>query len=185
MSKYSVVFHPSKTVIETVKILKEELHTRIGWYPSKNSLAHITICEFEHELDTYKIIKAKISNYCRYQNTFEVQFNSFGNYSNGAFFIAAAIESKTKLVEIMKQIPKEIKYRVSHKSIEPHISIGRQLSEEQLKIAYTLFEEIDLNFTCEGITIRIFNLERKQYDVLEIIPFEGEIAPIKQDWTLF
>lgn len=185
MSKYSIVFQTSETVIETVKVFKEELYARIGWYPSKNSLAHITICEFEHDMATYEIIKAKISNYCRYQNTFEVQFNSFGNYTNGAFFIAPELESKAKMVAIMKEIPKEIKFPVSHKSVDPHISIGRKLSEEQLKIAYTLVEEIDLNFCCEGITIRIFNTERKQYDVLETIPFKGEIAPTKQNWTLF
>lgn len=185
MSKYSVIFHPSETVIETVKGLKEELYTRIGWYPSKNSLAHITICEFEHELATYEIIKNKISNYCRYQNTFEVSFNAFANYPNGAFFIVPEVESKAKMVEIMKEIPKEIKFSVSHKSVDPHISIGRKLNEEQLKIAYTLFEEIDINFSCQGITIRIFNTKRKQYDVLETIPFKGEIAPTKEVWTLF
>ena len=47
MAKYSVVFNPSETVIETVKELKEQLSTKIGWFPSKNSLAHITICEFD------------------------------------------------------------------------------------------------------------------------------------------
>ena len=85
----------------------------------------------------------------------------------------------------MKEIPKQIQFPVNHKSSEPHISIGRQLSAEQLKEAYNMFQEINLNFTCEGITIRVFNPERKQYDVLETIPFKGEISPIKDDWTLF
>ena len=185
MTKYSVVFHPSETVIEAVKELKEQLSAKIGWFPSKNSLAHVTICEFEYDLATYENIKVRIANYCRYQNPFEVRFNAFGNYTNGAFYISPDTESKTKMAEIMKGIPKQIQFPVNHKSSEPHISIGRKLTEDQLKIAYSLFDSVDLNFNCEGITIRIFNPERKQYDVLETIPFKGEISPIKDDWTLF
>lgn len=185
MAKYSVVFHPSEAVIETVKELKEQLSTKIGWYPSKNSLAHVTICEFEYDLNTYENIKARIANYCRYQIPFNVTFNAFGNYTNGAFFIAPNSESKTKMGEIMTEIPKQIQFPVSHKSSEPHISIGRQLTEAQLKIAYYLFDSVNLNFICNGITIRIFNTDRKQYDVLETIPFLSELEPEKEQLTLF
>ena len=185
MSKYSVVFHPSETVIEAVKELKEQLSTKIGWFPSKNSLAHITICEFDYELATYENIKSRITTFCSYQNPFDVTFNAFENFTNGAFFIAPDTESKNKMAEIMKDIPKQIQFPVSHKSSEPHISIGRQLSAEQLKEAYNLFQKINLNFTCEGITIRIFNPDRKQYDVLETIPFLSEMEPEKEQLTLF
>lgn len=185
MTKYSVVFHPSETVIEAVKQLKEQLSAKIGWFPSKNSLAHVTICEFEYEPAIYENIKSRIATYCRYQNPFEVTFTSFENYTNGAFFIAPNAESKTKMANIMKEIQKQIQFPVSHKSLEPHISIGRQLNETQLKIAHSLFKEINLSFICDGITMRVFNPKRKQYDVFEPIPFKGEITPMKEDWTLF
>ena len=185
MAKYSIVFHPSETVIKAVNELKEQLSSKIGWFPSKNSIAHITICEFDYELATYENIKSRITTFCRYQNPFEVRFNAFGNYTNGAFFIAPNSESKNKMAEIMKEIPKQIKFPVSHKSTEPHISIGRQLTESQLKIAYSLFDSVDLNFICEGITIRIFNPDRKQYDVLETIPFLSEMETEKKQLTLF
>jgi 2'-5' RNA ligase len=87
--------------------------------------------------------------------------------------------------DIMKEILKQIQFPVSHKSTEPHISIGRQLTESQLKIAYSLFDSVDLNFICEGITIRIFNPDRKQYDVLETIPFLSEMETEKKQLTLF
>ena len=185
MAKYSVVFHPSEIVIEAVKELKEQLSAKIGWFPSKNSLAHITICEFDCELTTYENIKSRIINYCRYQNSFEVTFNAFENYTNGAFFIAPNTESKIKMAEIMKEIPRQIQFPVNHKSSEPHISIGRQLTEAQLKIAYSSFNSVDLDFICDGITIRIFNTDRKQYDVLETIPFLSEMEPEKEQLTLF
>lgn len=96
MAKYSVVFHPSETVIEVVKELKEQLSAKIGWYPSKNSLAHVTICEFEYEDETYENIKSRIANYCRYQNPFEVTFNEFDNYTNGAFLLLPKPKVKPK-----------------------------------------------------------------------------------------
>ncbi|MCL9770397.1 2'-5' RNA ligase family protein [Flavobacterium sp. HXWNR69] len=185
MAKYSVVFQPSESVIEAVKELKEQLSAKIGWYPSKNSLAHVTICEFEYDLTTYENIKSRIANYCRYQIPFEVTFNAFEQYPNGAFFIAPDKESKSKMAAIMKEIPKQIQFPVNHKSSEPHISIGRKLTEDQIKIAYRLFDAVNLNFICIGITIRIFNPDRKQYDVLETIPFLSEIEPEKEQLTLF
>ena len=185
MAKYSVVFHPSAAVIETVREFKEQLNAKIGWYPSKNSLAHVTICEFDCDTTTYETIKNRITAYCQYQKSFAVIFNSFGNYSNGAFFIAPDAESKAKMVTIMKEIPKEIQFSVNHKSSEPHISIGRQLSSEQLQIAYSLFQKVHLEFLCNGITIRKFNPERKQYDLVETIPFTGSDATIIEKWILF
>ncbi|UGS22904.1 2'-5' RNA ligase family protein [Flavobacterium channae] len=185
MAKYSIVFHPSDAVIETVKELKQQLSDKIGWFPSKNSLAHITICEFDYDSDSYMKIAERLSNFAQYKKPFDVTFNSFNNYTNGAFFIAPEQESKLLLAEIMKEIPKIIQFPVTHKSSNPHISIGRQLKPEQLKTAYNLVSTIQLQFVCSGITIRKFNTERKQYDILETIPFESKIPPIENEWTLF
>ncbi len=49
MNKYSVVFMPDLQTIETVKQLKLLLADKIGWFNSKNSLAHFTIFEFLEE----------------------------------------------------------------------------------------------------------------------------------------
>ena len=185
MAKYSIVFHPSDAVIESVRELKQQLYDKIGKFPSKNSLAHITICEFDYGSDTYTNIAERLSIYAQYKKPFEVTFNTFDNYTNGAFFIAPDPESKTSLVKIMKEIPKVIQFPVSHKSTDPHISIGRQLNREQLITAYNLVTTIHLEFVCSGITIRKFNPERKQYDILENIPFESKIPPIENEWTLF
>lgn len=49
MTKYSVVFMPDLQTIEAVKQLKLLLADKIGWFNSKNSLAHFTIFEFLEE----------------------------------------------------------------------------------------------------------------------------------------
>lgn len=185
MAKYSVVFHPSDSVIKSVTEFKEQLCAKIGWYPSKNSLAHVTICEFDCDTPVYETIKNILTAYCHTQKSIPVVFNSFGNYSNGAFFIAPDAESKAKMVVIMKEIPKKILFSVNHKSLNPHISIGRQLSTTQLQIAYSLFQEVHLEFLCNGVTIRKFNPERKQYDTVETIPFNGSDDTFMEKWTLF
>jgi hypothetical protein len=45
--QYAIAFHPYEEIIEKVKEIKMDLATKIGWYNSKNALAHITICEFK------------------------------------------------------------------------------------------------------------------------------------------
>lgn len=43
---YSIVFQPNHEIVMQLKQYKNMLADRIGWFHSKNSLAHITIAEF-------------------------------------------------------------------------------------------------------------------------------------------
>lgn len=43
---YSLAFMPNAAIIEKVKLMKLDLANKIGWFHSKNALAHITITEF-------------------------------------------------------------------------------------------------------------------------------------------
>lgn len=53
---YSIVVYPQKGIINKVKIMKDELADRIGNYKSRNSEAHITIIEFEADLNEFFFI---------------------------------------------------------------------------------------------------------------------------------
>lgn len=77
------------------------------------------------------------------------------------------------------------RFLFKHKNPEPHISIRRQLSTAQLQIGYNLFLEVHLEFLCNGITIRKFNPEHKQYGLVETIPFTGSVDIIIEKWKLF
>jgi len=46
MSKFSVVFMPDTDSIDLVRQMKIRLSDKIGWFHSKNSMAHFTIFEF-------------------------------------------------------------------------------------------------------------------------------------------
>lgn len=74
----------------------------------------------------------------------------------------------------MKEFHQSFRYKTEIKSSEPHISIGRRLTPEQIEKAYALFEKPQLAFACDRIALRRFNPERRQFDVIEVFIFGGE-----------
>ncbi|ABQ07284.1 2'-5' RNA ligase family protein [Flavobacterium johnsoniae] len=173
---YSVVFY-SKTLVEPVKKLKDFLRSKIKWYNSCNSEAHITICEFtidESKLDSIKQKLAKISDTF---TPFQVNLDHFDSFPKaGAFFIGVNDDSKNNLVPIMKKTHETLK-PLKHKSDNPHLSIGRKLTPENLKIASELFTTIDLQFECNEIVLREFDPLVKQFFVIDSFKFGSNPEP--------
>ncbi len=181
---YSVVFY-SKTLVEPVKKLKDFLRSKIDWYNSCNSEAHITICEFtidESKLDSIKQKLAKISDTF---TPFQVNLDHFDSFPNaGAFFIGVNDDSKNHFVPIMKKIHETLK-SLKHKSDNPHLSIGRKLTPENLKIASELFTTIDLQFECNEIVLREFDPIVKQFFVIDSFKFGSNPEPEFIQGSLF
>ena len=181
---YSVVFY-SKTLVEPVKKLKDFLRSKIKWYNSCNSEAHITICEFtidESQLDSFKQKLAKISDTF---TPFQVNLDHFDSFPNaGAFFIGVTEDSKNHFVPIMKKTHETLK-PLKHKSDNPHMSIGRRLTPENLKIASELFTTIDLQFECNEIVLREFDPIVKQFFVIDAFKFGSNPEPEFVQGSLF
>lgn len=182
MKKYSVVIYPSQAVIAAIKTMKELLKTKIDWYSSCNSVAHITICEFslsESEIDK---VKQKLFKICDTFTPFQVSLDHFGAYENsGAFFIAPNENSKKELKPIMKKTQETLRSLKLKKSDDPHLSIGRKLTPENLKIASQLFTTIDLDFLCCEIVLRELDPIKKQFFVIDTYSFNGnEVAEFVQ-----
>lgn len=164
MNKYSVVFMPDLQTIEAVKQLKLLLADKIGWFNSKNSLAHFTIFEFfdddVHE-DKFCLQLERIASEI---DCFNMQCDAFDWFDNGAFYIKPNEVSSTKMTELMKQVLKEstqIKKTVSNTN--PHLSIARRLSPEKLEIAQQLFTNVNLEFAVTNLTLRKFDDSLKQF----------------------
>lgn len=170
----SVIIHPSDEILEEVRLMKESLASKIGWYHSKNSLAHITINEFETPESELKNIKRKLTLISKYLKMQDVIFNDFGTFPNGAFFLSPDENSKVYLKKTMQEVHQAFGYKTILKSSEPHISIGRKLSLEQIEIGKSLFESPNLLFTCNRLALRLFNTERKQFDIEEEYIFGNE-----------
>lgn len=177
MAKYSVVIHPSDAFIDEVKQMKALLASKIGWYNSKNSLAHLTLNEFERDESELKTIITKLTKIATYLNPQEVCFDSFATFPNGAFFLAPDAHSLVYLKKLLAAFHQKFPYPIQFKSSEPHISIGRRISPEKIAVAKALFaQNPPIRFTCNTIALRVFNTERKQFDICATFPLLGEAS---------
>ena len=184
--KYSVAIYPSQEVIDAIKTLKDYLKSKIDWYNSCNSVAHITISEFTIDESEIDKIKQKLFKVCDTFTSFGVYLDHFGSYENsGAFFIAPNDDSKTKLKPILKKTQDTLKPLSLKKSDDPHLSIGRRLTPENLKIAAQLFTAIDIDFLCCEIVLRELDPIKKQFFVIDTIPFGNNPQPELIQGSLF
>jgi len=180
MNKYSVVFMPDLQTIEVVKQLKLLLADKIGWFNSKNSLAHFTIFEFfedDAQEDKFCLQLERIASEI---DSFNMQCDAFDWFDNGAFYIKPNEVFSTKMTELMKQVVKEstqVKKTVTNTN--PHLSIARRLSPEKLETAKQLFTNVNLDFVVTTLTLRKFDENLKQFTVYKEFPLLGKPKEIQ------
>jgi len=182
---YSLVIHPSDDILILVKSMKEQLASEVGWFNSKNSVGHITICEFKATEKGLENIKNQINKICCKLSAVEVYLNEFGSFPNGAFFIAPDADSKKNLKHIMKQFNKTLLIPNMLKSDNPHLTIARRLKPENLIKANQMFNAIDLNFVCDSVILREFDENVKQFFVIDTFKFGNNPPPEIIQGTLF
>ncbi|WP_421939932.1 2'-5' RNA ligase family protein [Pedobacter sp.] len=99
------------------------------------------------------------------EQPFEVSFKGLKHYDNGAVYVAPQPDSRKHLAALMKRVLTGFPIQTDVKSTEPHISIGRKLTEEQVLLAlkklYTHF-----SFRCDTLLLRKFDKNKKQYQPL-------------------
>lgn len=184
--KYSVAIYPSQDVIDSVKTMKDYLKSKINWYNSCNSTAHITICEFTIDDSQIDSFKQKLFKTCDTFTPFPVCLDHFSFYENsGAFFIAPNEVSKNNLKPAMKKVQETLKSLKLKKSDDPHLSIGRKLTAENLKIASQLFTTIKIEFLCKQIVLRELDPVKKQFFVIDTFTFNGNAQPEFVQGSLF
>jgi len=106
MKRYSVAIYPSQQIIDLVKTMKGYLKSKIYWYNSCNSVAHITICEFEIDESQIDELKRKLHEICDTFSPFQVYLDDFSTYENGAFFITLNENSKSSFKPQIKKTQK-------------------------------------------------------------------------------
>lgn len=180
MNKYSVVFMPDLQTIEAVKQLKLLLADKIGWFNSKNSLAHFTIFEFLEEENQEDKFCLKLERIVSEIDSFKVKCDAFDWFDNGAFYIKPNTISSTKMTELMKQVLKEsTQIKKTIINTNPHLSIARKLTPEKLQTAQELFTTIDLEFIVANLTLRKFDEKLKQFIVYKEFPLLGKPKEIQ------
>lgn len=170
--KYSLAIYPSEAVIELIKSMKLDLAKEVGWFHSKNSAAHITICNFTATDEEISAIKDQLNQLSDPIESFEIHLNGFGSYPNGAFFIAPDENSNRLIIPVLTHFNESLHLRNMQINNEPHISIARRLSRQQLDIARKMFTKIDVTFLCDHIVLRKFDDNLKQYTVTDTFMFK-------------
>ena len=168
---YSLAISPPDAIISSVRSMKEQLAEKVGWFHSKNSMAHITINEFMATDTEIETIKKQLTSICDSLKPMAVYFDKYDTYPNGAFFMAPDEDSKNGLKAIMKQIHQSLRVKTLFKSNEPHMSIARKLKPEAIAAAHRLFTATDLNFLCDNLVLRRFNPNIKQFEITDHFEF--------------
>ncbi|MDH5827360.1 2'-5' RNA ligase family protein [Sphingobacterium faecium] len=184
VEQYSFVFQPCEKGIQIVKSIKENLKSKIGWFHSCHSLAHITICEYHADLETLSKIKKQVAEVLKYEGSQYVYFDTYNAFRNGAFYIAPALKSKQFLKKKMEAITKINISTLLSKCDEPHLTVGRDLNPEKLAVAVESFKAIDLDFFCSSIFLRKYNPAREQYDIIEEFKFGNFPKPPVEEGQL-
>ncbi len=184
-NKYSLAFIPDSNTIEEIKKMKLQLGDKIGWYNSKNSLAHITICEFSTTENNIEIIKKQINRKTSTYSPIEIELNGFDSYPNGAFFIKPSEDSKSELKNMMKSLTNSLTIKDMSKSSNPHLSIARKLDDQKLNTANNLFQNINLSFLCHSVFLRKFNPSIKQFEIIDSFEFKNENSSEEIQGSLF
>lgn len=177
--RYSIVVYPQRETINDVKVLKDVLWSKVGWYNSRDSEAHATIALFEANKYEFDFYISYIKDFCYAEKPNFVMFDHLiASKKNGAVVVLPNKKSEPYLNDLFKRFRQGLRYKKLMNGAAAHISIGRKLHPEDIEIAQDLFEEVSLNFLCEKIAIRKFNDEIGQYDVIYEFYFLGN--PPKQ-----
>jgi 2'-5' RNA ligase len=179
LKHYSIVIHPQNPIIELFKSFKNKLYKKIGTYGSCNSIAHITILEFEATEEELKFIIEKLERITLKEISFDAVFDKviYSDLSKAIFVLPNKIGNeffKKLLVKIRKQI------KGDHNKSNAHLTIGRKLKPEQLKKSKDIFPDVKFDFHCNQIAIRRLNKDIGQFEVLKTFPFSGKLDNTEQ-----
>jgi len=183
---YSIIFHPLAQTIEDVMNFKNHLTSEAGDYPSQNSLAHITIAGFEATENQLTGVKEYLKKFVENVVPFATLFNqlSCSAFSKCAVFLPS-FEFTDRINNITKNVRNIIPVTKMSKISPPHVSIGRDLSEEQLTIALQLFADKNFKFDCCQLALRKFDPNTGQYEIIQTFPFLGETPAKKGEQLSF
>lgn len=185
VSLYSIAIIPDADVVRKVEACKDQLKEAIGWYNAVNSIAHITVSEFELS-NEYALpnVKEHIEKIARRLPEISVCFNELMKFHHGTFCILPDEDSKTKVVKIITDFH-ELPIKNTAKNRLPHITIGKGLSDKEMYIAGELITRISLKFKIGSVVLRKYNEELNHYDIVDEYPFLNQPKDMGIQQSLF
>lgn len=179
LNHYSIVIHPQDSIIELFKTFKSKLFDTIGTYGSRNSIAHITILEFEATEQKAKFVIEKLIKITQKEICFDTLFDTviYSDFSK-AVFVLPDKKGNEHFKKLLKNVRQKIKGNKNKSNA--HLTIGRKLSLEQIENSIGLFPDVKFDFHCNQVALRKFNDNKGQFEIVEIFPFLSKPNDSKQ-----
>lgn len=160
---YSAVIMPTDEIVETIRIFKDGLAGVAGKYASSNSDPVITLFAAVGDASRISEIESKLEVICRNQLPFNVHLENFGEFNaQKTIFVDIQETSKTAITSLRKKLSAELKSSKYDEEIDfnvgktPHITIARNLVDDQYRVARNYFTGRTYNafFECYKLTWR-------------------------------
>lgn len=160
---YSAAIVPGIEIVETIKIFKQGLEEVVGKFPASNADPSIILFAAMADKERVAALEKKLEVICRNQLPIEIKLANFGEfYGNKTVFVEIDAASKTAITAFRKKLSAEIKLAKYDELVDfnvgktPHITIARQLTEDQYKVARKYFtgRTFDAQFECDTIVWR-------------------------------
>ncbi|MBL7711366.1 MAG: 2'-5' RNA ligase family protein [Chitinophagaceae bacterium] len=171
---YSIAICPPSEVTCYVRELKEELRLRIGHYPSCHSEAHLSLTHFTADERAARRWLLVLEKCCAGVSSFEFRLKGVRAFSQGTVYMMPDAESRERFLGLCGQIRQASGRLKKHPfSLTPHLTIARQLDEQQLDTAFRVLmpKAVATRFLCSDIALRKFDPDRGQYTIVQRIPF--------------
>lgn len=165
---YAAVIMPPEEIVETIRIFKDGLAGVAGKYASSQSDPVITLFAAVGDDDRIREIETKLETLCRNQLPFNVHLENFGEFNaHKTLFVDIQDTSKQAIATLRKKLSAELKSSKYEEEIDfnvgktPHITIARNLMDDQYRIARNYFtgRTYSAFFECYKLTWR--KLKRK------------------------
>lgn len=177
MNVVSIDFIPADSVNSAVRKFKELLKSMVGSYADYHSAdGHIPICRFDIPEENLEDLIYILKHSVNYTHAQYVYFDKFSTLSDGTFAITPTAQSKWFFNECSNAIISSLKHKFHLKVLykEPHLTIASKLEQQQLQDAKVNLKDVDLDFLCDSVCIRILNASNGQYEIYSKVSFGGQ-----------
>jgi 2'-5' RNA ligase len=184
--QYSIAIMLSSQPKEDVRGIKSKLGNIIGDnYESRFSSGHITINSFLASSFEIRLIIQAMEIFCDSKFPFNLIFNEFGIFVNGqkrTIYVGPEASTKNFLEDFMKLIHKSIMIKNNKKTFFPHVTIGRNLKQNECNAGMELLikEHVNLEIPVESISD-----EKMCYVIVKEFFLNGSPEPENIQMSLF
>lgn len=196
---FSLAISPDADIIASIQELKNRLRKDLNRnYVSSNSLAHITLFTFYAGMEEYPLILEEFRRILSGLAPFDLKFFGFASFPPKplqTFYVKPEDASSKIIINNCATINATFRRSLKRNHLknwknkafkDPHMSIGHELTEAEISKCNDMASEgFCKSFLCKSFVIRRFNVDKRQYDIIDQIPLLDQQYVVGRQLTLF